>query len=232
MKKRFNLYIIVWTVLLALFNVIAFVSVGWEGQEKYTASFWIGYAFITAAFVGQFACTYVALKADSAKKMFYNISLIKSSYAGLIATCIFGGLCMIISPLPYWFGIILCAIVLVINVLAVVKATGAINEIERIDNKVKAQTLFIKSLTVDADGLVARAKSEAVKAECKKVYEAVRYSDPMSHDALASVESQITFQLAALLKAVESDHADLVKETANNVVVLLNDRNNKCKLLK
>ena len=232
MKKRFNLYIIVWAVLLILFNVIASVSVGWKGQEKYTASFWIGFVFIIVAFIGQLACTYMAFKADSAKKMFYNLSLIKSSYAGLVASFIFGGLCMLISPLPYWVGVILCAIVLAANILSVVKATGAIAEIERVDEKIKVQTFFIKSLTIDADTLMAQAKSEAVKAECRKVYEAVRYSDPMSHDALASVESQITFQLAALLKAVESDNADLVKETANNVVVLLNDRNNKCKLLK
>ena len=36
MKKALKSYIAVWAVLLVLFNVIAFVSVGWEGQEKYT----------------------------------------------------------------------------------------------------------------------------------------------------------------------------------------------------
>lgn len=232
MKKRFNLYLIAWTVLLALFNVIAFVPVGWEGQEKYTSSFWIGYAFITVAFIGQLACTYMAFKADSAKKMFYNISLIKSSYGGLIATCIFGGICMVISPLPYWVGIILCSIVLVVNVLSVVKATGAIAEIERVDEKIKVQTFFIKSLTVDADTLMASAKSDAVKAECRKVYEAIRYSDPMSNDALASVEGQITVKFTALSDAVKADDADKVAELANEVIILVGDRNKKCKLLK
>ena len=69
MKKRFNLYIVAWGILLALFNVIAFVSVGWVGQEKYTASFWIGYVFITVMFIGQLVCSYLAFKADSAKKL-------------------------------------------------------------------------------------------------------------------------------------------------------------------
>ena len=100
MKKGFKFYAIAWFILLALFNVIAFVSVGWIGQEKYTASFWIGYAFITLSFVGQLACAYSAFKADSAKKLFYNISLIRTSYIGLIVSFIVGGLCMLISPLP------------------------------------------------------------------------------------------------------------------------------------
>ena len=127
---------------------------------------------------------------------------------------------------------ILCAIVLAANVLSVIKATAAVSEVERIDEKVKTQTFFIKSLTIDADTLVARAKSEAVKAECKKVYEAIRYSDPMSNDALDSVESQITIKFAELSDAVKADDAEKVAEIANEVVILVGDRNKKCKLLK
>ena len=232
MKKRFNLYIVAWGVLLALFNVIAFVSVGWVGQEKYTPSFWIGYVFITVMFVGQLICSYMAFKADTAKKLFYNISLIRTSYFGLVASFVVGGLCMLISPLPYWVGVIVCAIVLVVNILSVVKATAAIDEIERIDTKVKTQTFFIKSLTVDADTLMASAKSEAVKAECRKVYEAIRYSDPMSNDALASTETQITVKFADLSDAVKADNAEKVLEIANEVIILIGDRNKKCKLVK
>lgn len=232
MKKRFNLYIVAWAVLLALFNVIAFVSVGWAGQVKYTSSFWIGYVFITVMFIGQLICSYMAFKADSAKKLFYNISLIRTSYIGLIVSFIVGGLCMLISPLPYWVGVIVCAIVLAANVISVVKATAAIDEIERIDTKVKTQTFFIKSLTVDAGTLMASSKSEAVKAECRKVYEAIRYSDPMSNDALASVEGQITVKFAELSEAVKADDANKAIEIANEIIILVGDRNKKCKLLK
>ena len=139
---------------------------------------------------------------------------------------------MLISPLPYWVGVIVCAIVLVANVLSIVKATAAIDEIERIDTKVKTQTFFIKSLTVDADTLTASAKSEEVKAECRKVYEAVRYSDPMSNDALTSIESQITIKFAELSSVVTADDVEKVVEIANEVIILIGDRNKKCRLLK
>lgn len=232
MKKRFHLYIVVWAVLLALFNVIAFVSVGWAGQEKYTSSFWIGYVFITVMFIGQLICSYMAFKADSAKKLFYNISLIRTSYIGLIVSFIVGGLCMLISPLPYWVGVIVCAIVLVANVLSVIKAAAAIDEIERVDTKVKTQTFFIKSLTVDADTLMASAKSEAVKAECRKVYEAIRYSDPMSNEALAAVESQITLKFAELTEAVKSDNEEMVFNISIELLTLISHRNKMCKVGK
>ena len=57
MKKTFNFYLVIWTILLALFNIITFVNIGWEGYDKYTASFWIGYIFITVTFFGQLICT-------------------------------------------------------------------------------------------------------------------------------------------------------------------------------
>lgn len=232
MKKRFGSYIAVWTVLLALFNTIAFVSVGWQGQEKYTASFWIGYILISVMFVGQFICSYIAFQADTAQKFFYRISLIKTSYTGLIISFIVGGLCMLISWLTYWVGVIVCAILLAFNGVAVIKASVAVGEVERIDKKVKVKTLFIKSLTVDADTLVASAKSDESKAECRKVYEAIRYSDPMSDDAIVPIEDQIEIKFDELSKAVKDDDIERVSELANEVCILVNNRNQKCKLLK
>ena len=232
MKKKFNLYLVAWAVLLALFNVIAFVSVGWARQEKYTPSFWIGYALIMVMFIGQLVCSYIAFKADNAQKLFYNISLIKTSYTGLIVSFIFGGLCMLISPLPYWIGVIVCAVVLAANILSILKATAAIAEVECIDSKIKVQTSFIKMLTIDADTLMAQAKSDAVKAECRKFYKAIRYSDPMSNDELASVESQISAKISELSDAVQADDVAKVAELANEVIILIGDRNKKAKVLK
>lgn len=232
MKKVFKFYSVIWAVLLALFNVISFVSVGWAGIPKYTPSFWIGYVFITLSFVGQIVCAYFALKDDDIKKTFYNVSLISTSYTGLILSFVFGGLCMIISPLPYWVGIILCAIVLAINIIAVIKASAAVDIVSKIDDKVKTKAFFIKSLTVDAESLIARAKSETLKAECKKVYEAVRYSDPMSNGALASIENDITIKFSKLSDAVVSDDSEAVVTLADEIIILLGDRNKRCKLLK
>ena len=231
MKKNFKFYIIIWATLLALFNVIAFVSVGWAAYDKYTAAFWIGYTFITIEFISQAICAYIAFK-DDVKKMFYNIPLIKTSYSGLIVSFVVGGLCMLISPLPYWIGILVCAIILAINIMAVVKAVAVASEVERVDKKVKAQTFFIKSLTVDAETLMARAKSESVKADCKKVYEAIRYSDAMSNDMLSSIEKEITIGFSTLSDAVIDDDTEVVASAANELVILLGERNQKCKLLK
>ena len=227
MKKNFKLYLAAWAIVLALFNVISFVV----PAEK-TNSFWIGYIFISLTFIVQLACSYSVFKADNATKTFYNISLIKIGYIGLIASFVVGGLCMLISPLPYWVGVVICAIVLAANILSVLKATAAVAEVERIDNTVKAKTSFIKMLTIDADTLMAQAKSDEVKAECRKVYEAIRYSDPMSNDALSSVEDQISAKFAEFSDAVNADDFTNVTEIANDIIILINNRNQKCRASK
>ena len=232
MKKRFGFYAISWLALAVLFNVIAFVSPGWIGMEKYGASFWIGYAFISVAFLGQLACAWFALKEENTTKLFYKVSLITTSYIGLILTFVVGGLCMLISPLPYWIGMIVCSIVLVANILSLAKATVAIEEVQKIDEKVKLQTAFIKALTLEAESLMVKAQSEAVKAECKKVYEAIRYSDPMSSSALATIENEITTKLSEFSVAVISDNSDLVTGSANELKILISERNKKCRVIK
>lgn len=232
MRKTFKYYSIIWAVLFILFQVIAFVPIGWPGLEKYTASFWIGYAFILLSFAGQLACSYFAFKESNIKKTFYNMSLVATSYTGLILSFVFGGLCMLISPLPYWIGILLCSILLAFNVIAVLKAAAAIDLVSAVDDKVKARTSFIKSLTADTEGLVSRAKSETVKAECKKIYEAVRYSDPMSDEALSAIEDEIAAKFEKLTGAVAEDNAESAAETADELAVMLANRNSKCRLLK
>ena len=228
MKKLFKFYFILWLVLLALFNVIAFVSVGWIGYEKYTPSFWIGYGFIMASFFGQLGCAWAAFRAENLQKLFYNIPLFRVSYAGLIASFVVGGLCMLISPLPYWVGILTCAITLALMIHAENKAALAAQLVAEVDEKVKTNTYFIRSLTADAEGLMAKALPEN-KAACKKVYEALRYSDPMSHEALADIEGEISLRFAAL----EAAGADAeFSAVADELCALIADRNRKCKVLK
>ena len=232
MKKRFGIYALIWAVLLALFNVIAFVSPGWIWFEKYGASFWVGYAFIMVTFLGQLACAWFALREERASKLFYKVSLIATSYTGLIVTFVVGGLCMLISLLPYWVGTIVCAVVCAANVVAVVKSAAAVDEVQKIDDKVKVQTGFIKKLTLDAEALVANAKDAAVKAECKKVYEAIRYSDPMSNSELADIENEIAEKFAKFADAVGDNDTRLAFETASVLLGLINNRSKKCKRLK
>lgn len=79
---------------------------------------------------------------------------------------------------------------------------------------------------------MSRASSDEMKAEAKKVYEAIRYSDPMSNDALANIENQIQNEFNVFADAVKNNDIDLAKSASYEFVILINNRNSKCKFLK
>lgn len=233
MKKYFKYYGICWAIVLMVFNVITFVAANETvGLSSVGSSFWVGYAFITIAFIGNLICGLLFFKEENKGKVFLNIPIINLAYSALIVSLIVGAVAMAVPQIPYWIGVIVDVLVLAFYAIAIIKASAVANIVHDVEQKVKVQTFFIKSLTVDADSLMARAKSDEMKAEAKKVYEAIRYSDPMSNDALVSIENQIQNEFNAFADAVKNNDIDLAKSSANELVVLINDRNKKCKLLK
>ena len=234
MKKNFKFYALIWAILLAVWCAVVFlvrpIIPGFV--INYDARFWIAFVFIIAAFIGNLVCAYFAFKAENLKKMFLNLPLITVSWSALIAMLVAGSALMLIPNCPAWIAAIVCIVVLAFNAIAIIKAVWAADTVNKIDEKVKAQTSYIKNLTVDTESILARAKSEPVKAECKKVYEAVLYSDPMSNESLSVIEAKITVKVDELASAVGADDAKKVKEIADEIVILVGDRNNKCKALK
>jgi len=233
MKKTFKFYVIILVICLALFNVISFVTPDKiAGISKFSGSFWIGYIFITFSFIGQLICAYIALKAKNLKKLFYNIPLISISYIGLMIMLFVGGLTMAIPHFPNWIGIIVCLLILGFTAISIIKATVAADIVSDIDTKVATETTFIKMITVDAKNLVNRANAQMLKKQCEKIYEALRYSDPMSNEALADVEQRIKEEFDVLTDAVIADDLGATESSTKELSTLINERNNKCKALK
>lgn len=233
MKKNFIYYSIIWLISLLIFNVVVFVSPNEAGgMTKFGGAFWTGYVFITIAFLGGLACAYKAFRSENLKKVFYNIPLISISYIGLVAMLVVGTACMAIPNLPNWLGAIICLVVLAFTAISIIKASVAEGIVEDIDEKVKAHTQFIKMLTLDSESLMTSATSAELKTEAKKVYEAIRYSDPVSDCASKDVENQIRNGFKAFSDAVRGEDLEVAKAVGAELQVLIDSRNKECKLLK
>ena len=233
-KKNFIIYSIGWFLALALFNLITFVTPNEiSGNTKFTAFFWVAYSLITVMFFGQLACAYYVLKSDAPRRLFYRISLIPVTIGAIILMFIVATLCLAVIQIPDWLAIIICAVILVVNVLTVLKSAVAIEAVEAVDKKIKVKTMFIKMLTADAEILMKNTVSnEEMAPLTKKVYEAVRYSDPMSDDALVAVEDKITNKFNEFSASVNDGDLASAEANAKDLLSYITERNTKCRILK
>lgn len=233
MKKKFAPYLVCWAIFLALFHVVVFVTPNTiAGMSKFGGGFWIGYGFTLAAFFGQLLCAWFAFRANSKQKFFYRLSLVHISFFTLILTAVTGSVFMTLPQLPAWIAAIVCSAISAFGATAVIAAKAAAETVSAIDEKIKTKTAFIKGLTARAEGVMAQARTPELKAEGKKVYEAARYSDPMSSGELSEIEGKIEEAFETFAKSVSSGDAAAAKAAAGNVILLLGERANQCKRLK
>ena len=234
MNKHFNKYLLIWAIFLAAFAVIAlFVRQVIPGNTiQHDARFWIIFCSIIAAFIGNLVCASFVFDADNLQKLFYKVPLITISYTALIILMVAGSVMVLIPNCPTDIAVIVCVVILAFSAIALVKTAWAGDVVQKIDEKVKIQTSFMNSLRVQAKTILARAESEPVKAECQKVCDAVRYSDPVSNDALSVIEAKITVKMDELSNAVQAGDEQKVKAAAEEAVLLIGDRNKICKASK
>lgn len=232
MKKSFNAYFVGWLAAFALFNLITFIipeSVA--VMEKYDTLFWISYFLITVAFAGNLGCAYYVFNSGSQQKAFYNIPVFKACTSALVGLVVVGVIFMAFVPVPTWIGVIVCFAILVYNIIAVTKAVVVAEAVSKIDTQIKVQTFFIKVLTADAQVLMGRASGD-MAALANQAYEAIRYSDPMSNEALSNLEGRIAQQFTDFATAVDGGDVAAAQAQLSKLLNMLQERNLKCKILK
>ena len=226
MKKNFKFYAVSWAILLVLFNVICFATPNEAaGMDKFGGAFWAGYAFITAAFIGQLICAYIAFKAENNEKFFYNVPLIALSYSGAVLTAVFGAAAMAVPNVPNWVGIIGAAVILAFTAIRIVSAKAAGEEALKTGEKLESKTEFIKKLRAEAEALMPKAKTEEEKTSVRRVLDALKYSDPVSGDALFEIEGKINDMFSAF--SVSLDEA-----AEKELLALIKEREIKCRAMK
>ena len=233
MNKTFKKYSLIWIICITLFNVVAFVTpCANNGVSKFSGSFWIGYIFITIAFLGNLGCSHLVFKSKNLKKLFYNIPLIRISSIGLFVMLIFGGLAMVISGFPIWISVIVCFAVLAFTAIGIISSFQTADTVESIDTKIKTNTEFIRIYTMRAENLIVRAKTDDLRKLCEKVYKAFRYSDPISNEKIIYIEKEIEKIFNQFETAASTEDIDNCLTIADKLIVLISERNNAVKLYK
>ena len=243
-KRGVIYYAICWFLSYVLFNIVTFVTpaeiktINDEVFNKYKdapqcAAFWVPYVIITISFFLQLICAVLVILLDKKEKKFANVPVFAVSIVGLICILVSGAVCMAVSyNVAQWIGLILCLATFIITLIATVVAKAVGDRWGAIDKEIKEETQFIKNITASAQVTVAKAQDDEIKSLCNKVYEAFRYSDPVSDSDLGDLEDKISGSYEEFDKAVTENNKDTAKEVSNALLILIKERNEKCKALR
>lgn len=228
MKKNASLAGIILLVSMVMYNVAAFVLV-----TDYNAKFWCGYCFTMAAFLLQIVFAFIAFgKADTLKKTFFGIPIAQLGLTYLILQIILGFVVIFVPGLNAAIGAVISTVLLGVYIIAITMAVGGREIAVATEEKVQKKVFYIKSLLADVETMGAKATDAQMRKSLKAVEDAIRYSDPMSNDALATIEFKIEAKVAELGEAVDAGSAEQTVELCKAIGLLFVERNSKCKLLK
>lgn len=225
MKKDFVRSTICFGVLLVLYILLAFLI-----PFAKTAVFWISFVFTLVAFAVTGWAFYTAfLKKPDARSRFYGfpIARIGVIYGG--GQLVLGLLLMAIGKwVPVWVAVLLYAIALGAAVIGLVSADAVVETIHTQDRKLKKDVAFMRSLQSKANQMAAQCNLPEVQQFCENV----RYSDPVSSEALAEIEGDLSAAVDDLQAAIVEGNNGRICQLAQKANNLLCERNRLCKLNK
>ena len=222
MKKNRWLPYLALGVALALFHVVAFAV-----PAAKNVVFWITYAFTLVAFLFQPLLWRSALgKKDTLKSKFLWIPVIHVGLSYLVIQLLTFVVFLIFSDIPSWIAVIACSLIAALCAACAIAGQAGAAEIDRVEKKIADKRFYLQSLQADIELLAQKESDPAVRSALKKLAEQVRFSDPMGHEQLRELESQILCKVEEMKTG--ADKRALIPQTE----ALLTERNQKCKILK
>lgn len=230
MKKQGRLITLVSVILISvLCNVIFFLTMP-DGRAQ-SGEFWTAWAFTFPLniLVAVGVYFYTGKKGDELVRMpvIYTISLV--AFIIYVIACAVFTYAPIYSVTPVIITEV--AITVVYAVVAMYALFGVgymLHTQERVQKKVQ----FIRLLRADLESCFSSVNNTETLQKLQKLAEKIRFSDPMSHDALAACESELSQVVLRIVTSVKSgDLADIDKQIAT-ADGLLDYRNERCKILK
>lgn len=234
---------VVFVIAAVLLSIIAFLLL------EETDYFWVTYAFTLAAASLLFA---VALYYLSDKNRTFREFPANAPYAYVAiqyavaeailaaAFCLIGGL----TGLKIIYFVCAELVLALVFGIRIVLAFGAKAAVMDVENTARKNTQSWGMIAADVRAIQSR--SEALPLETRaevsrilhRLFEAVRYSDPVSDNSLSVIESQMRQGIANIGEEIDrllnGQYADTdkTKAAANAVERLIEDRNNRVKILK
>lgn len=233
MKKYGIRYAIVLAIIIALYNVLVFVI---PFPKNDIGTFVVVYVASMVAILGQFPIACLSFKNDGdLKSKLYGLPIIKVGFIYLVSqmiiTLVFYILGVFVKT-PLWISLVICIVLFGLAALGMIIAETYKKGIEEVESCIPSTKKFILDLTVDTKALVGKVSVEPLKTSLSTLAEKVRFSDPVSSDALKEIEDEISEKYLKTKEYVSNKEYEEANSMVLELINLLEERNYKCKISK
>ncbi len=231
LSKNVVLSIILYSILFLTYNILLFTI---KGFTENGAAFWISWIFMLIAFAC-IACAAVIImknKDKALKDWIFHFPLIKYTIIYAVTEFILSTIFVIFDDASAVLSLCLQLVVLSAYLIMAILCLLTKDTIEKTEADIRDETAFMRLLRVDADMLCEYCSDSEAKKRFKKFAEAVRYSDPVSNDALTELEKEISSLVEKAKAALSADDIPTALTYCGDAEIILIERNKKCKALK
>ena len=229
MNKNAIRWWVVLGVVLVVYNVLAFAL-----PFPKTAVFAVSYLFTMIAILAQIYVIRTAFyRGEGVKSKFYGFPIAKLGViylaVQLIAGLVFMALGLIV---PVWLPLALYVVLLGVAAAGFVAADAARDEVVRQEIKLEKDVSRMREFQAKGRALVALNQVSEAARPLEKLAENLRFSDPVSSEALTEIEDQLAECLAQLQEAVSAQKTEQILSVCQEAEHILAERNQLCKLSK
>lgn len=229
MKKNAIRWWVVLGVVLVVYNVLAFAL-----PFPKTAVFAVSYLFTMIAILAQIYVIRTAFyRGEGVKSKFYGFPIAKLGViylaVQLIAGLVFMALGLIV---PVWLPLALYVVLLGVAAVGFVAADAARDEVVRQEVKLEKDVSRMREFQAKGRALVTLNQVPEAARPLEKLAEDLRFSDPVSSEALTEIEDRLAECLAQLQEAVSAQKTEQILSVCQEAEHILAERNQLCKLSK
>lgn len=219
------------TILIVVYNVVLFMIAGFS---DHTAVFWLSWFFVMMGFGSMFVVAkFLGEEGLRMRDWIFGFPMLMHTGIYVAAEALLSIIFMLLELEIDWkWAFIPQFLLFAVYLVMVIGCFFALRTIREVKTHVKDKTTFIRMLRVDAEMLVSKCDDPELKALCQKLAEDIRFSDPMSNEALFELEKEIALAVSSCNDALAIYNLAAAKTYCNKASELLLERNRKCKVLK
>lgn len=219
-------------VILAAVPVIYHVVI-FAAPFARNSVFFLSWIFTLAAIAAEVYAVYTAFhRGKDTRSRFYGFPIARIGVIYLIVQMVLGLVFMILGSfftVPLWIPLILYVILCGMALIGLVAVDTMREEVQRQDAKLKTDVACMRTLQSRALSIVQLAGDDKVRAALEKFSEELRFSDPVSSEALKDIEADLTACVDELQQAVADGDSRAALMLAQKAGSVLAERNRLCR---